>query len=353
MGNHAARAQAGFRFYGPIEEARFVHRDERNAQAKIRDAECAAGVTRKAFIGLAAGALSATAMGGRASAQSKEQPVGEGKMQRRKIPSSGEELPVIGLGTWQGFDVGEGAEERAPLAGVLDTLFESGGSVIDSSPIYGAAEGVVGDLLAQMKTPREKPFIATKVWIRGREAGIAQMRQSMKLLRVSRLDLMQVHNLVDWRTHLATLREWKREKRIRYLGVTHYESSAYGELESIMRSEKLDFVQLNYALDDRAAEERLLPLAAERGIAVLVNRPFGGGGLLRRLRDRPLPSLAGEIGCTSWGQFLLKFVLGNPAVTCVIPGTGKPEHMREDAAAGSGSFPDAAMRAKMAASIEG
>jgi hypothetical protein len=184
-----------------------VRRDERNAQAKIRDAECAAGVTRKAFIGLAAGALSATAMGGRASAQSKEQPVGEGKMQRRKIPSSGEEMPVIGLGTWQGFDVGEGADERAPLAGVLDTLFESGGSVIDSSPMYGAAEGVVGDLLAQMKTPREKPFVATKVWIRGREAGIAQMRQSMKLLRVSRLDLMQVHNLVDWRTHLATLRK--------------------------------------------------------------------------------------------------------------------------------------------------
>jgi diketogulonate reductase-like aldo/keto reductase len=262
-------------------------------------------------------------------------------------------LPVIGLGTWQGFDVGEGVEERAPLAGVLETLFESGGSVIDSSPMYGPAEGVVGDLLAQMKSPREKPFIATKVWIRGREAGVAQMRQSMKLLRVSRLDLMQVHNLVDWRTHLATLREWKHEKRIRYLGLTHYESSAYGELESIMRSEKLDFVQLNYALDDRAAEERLLPLAADRGIAVLVNRPFGGGGLLRRLRDRPLPSFAGEIGATSWGQFLLKFVLGNPAVTCVIPGTGKPEHMREDALSGFGTFPDAAMRARMAASIEG
>ncbi|MGC1577390.1 MAG: aldo/keto reductase [Beijerinckiaceae bacterium] len=330
-----------------------MHRDERNAGAEIPDAKSAAGVTRKAFMGLAAGALTASAMGGQASAQSKEQPVGEGKMQRRKIPSSGEELPVIGLGTWQGFDVGEGAKERAPLAGVLDTLFESGGSVIDSSPMYGAAEGVVGDLLAQMKTPREKPFIATKVWIRGREAGIVQMRQSMKLLRVSRLDLMQVHNLVDWRTHLATLREWKREKRIRYLGVTHYESSAYGELESIMRSEKLDFVQLNYALDDRAAEERLLPLAAERGTAVLVNRPFGGGGLLRRLRDRPLPSFADEIGATSWGQFLLKFVLGNPAVTCVIPGTGKPEHMREDTAAGFGTFPDAAMRAKMAVSIEG
>ncbi|MBV9568023.1 MAG: aldo/keto reductase [Hyphomicrobiales bacterium] len=273
-------------------------------------------------------------------------------MQRRKIPSSGEELPVIGLGTWQGFDVGESADQRAPLAGVLDALFESGGSVIDSSPMYGAAEGVVGDLLAQAKPARAKSFIATKVWTRGRDAGIAQMRQSMKLLRVSRLDLMQVHNLVDWRTHLATLREWKRERRIRYLGVTHYDSSAYGELESIMRSEKLDFVQLNYALDDRAAEERLLPLAAEHGIAVLVNRPFGGGGLLRRLRDRPLPSFAGEIGCESWGQFLLKFVLANPAVTCAIPGTGKPEHMRENARAGFGNFPDAAMRARMVQAIE-
>jgi diketogulonate reductase-like aldo/keto reductase len=310
-----------------------------------------AGVTRSTFMQLAAGALSAVALSGRASAQSKGEPMANEKMERRKIASTGEELPVIGLGTWQGFDVGEGAEERAPLAAVLDTLFECGGSVIDSSPMYGAAEGVVGDLLAQRKTPREKPFIATKVWIRGREAGIAQMRQSMKLLRVSHLDLMQVHNLVDWRTHLATLREWKHEKRIRYLGVTHYESSAYPELEAIMRSEKLDFIQLNYALDDRAAEDRLLPLAAERGIAVLVNRPFGGGGLLRRLQDRPLPSFAGEIGCASWGQFLLKYVLGNPAVTCVIPGTGKPEHMRENARAGFGSFPDAAMRTQMVAAI--
>ncbi len=320
--------------------------------AKVHARENATRMTRKLFMRLAAGALSTAALSGRASAQPKGMPMPDDKMQRRKIPSSGEELPVIGLGTWQGFDVRESAEERAPLAAVLDALFESGGSVIDSSPMYGAAEGVVGDLLAQRKTPRAQPFIATKVWIRGREAGIAQMRQSMKLLRVSRLDLMQVHNLVDWRTHLTTLREWKREKRIRYLGVTHYESSAYGELESIMCSEKLDFVQLNYALDDRAAEERLLPLAAERGIAVLVNRPFGGGGLLRRLRDRPLPSFAGEIGCTNWGQFLLKYVLANPAVTCVIPGTGKPEHMRENAAAGFGSFPDAAMRAKMVASVE-
>jgi diketogulonate reductase-like aldo/keto reductase len=321
---------------------------ERNSGAGLGGHERAATVTRSAFLRLAAGALAGMALGERALGQASM----VDKMQTRKIPSSGEALPVIGCGTWQGFDVGESEEARAPLAGVLDTLFTSGGSVVDSSPMYGTAEGVVGDLLAQMKTPRDKAFIATKVWIRGREAGIAQMRQSMKLLRVSRLDLMQVHNLVDWRTHLATLRDWKRQGRIRYLGVTHYESSAYGELEAIMRSEKLDFVQLNYALDDRAAEERLLPLALDRGIAVLVNRPFGGGGLLRRLRDRPLPPFAGEIGCESWGQFLLKFVLGNPAVTCVIPGTGNPEHMREDARAGFGTFPDADMRARMAASIE-
>ena len=318
----------------------------------IRGSGSAAGVTRSTLVRLGAGALSGAVLAGRAGTVAKAQSATGEKMQLRKIPSSGEELPVIGLGTWQGFDVGEGVEERAPLTAVLDTLFESGGSVIDSSPMYGAAEAVAGDLLAQVKTPHAKPFIATKVWIRGREAGIAQMRRSMKLLRVSRLDLMQVHNLVDWRTHLETLREWKRERRIRYLGVTHYEASAYGELETIMRSETLDFVQLNYALDDRAAEERLLPLAAERGIAVLINRPFGGGGLLRRLRDRPLPSFAGEIGCASWGQFLLKYVLANPAVTCAIPGTSKPEHMRENAHAGFGNFPDAAMRAKMIAAIE-
>jgi diketogulonate reductase-like aldo/keto reductase len=321
---------------------------ENGAAAASRGSDGTANLTRAGFLRLAAGTASAMALGRRAYGQAS---TGE-KMQTRKIPSSGEALPVVGCGTWQGFDVGEGAEARAPLESVLETLFESGGSVIDSSPMYGASEGVVGDLLARMKTPRDKAFIATKVWIRGREAGVAQMRQSMELLRVKRIDLMQVHNLVDWAVHLATLREWKHQGRIRYLGVTHYESSAYGELEAIMRAERLDFVQLNYALDDRAAEARLLPLAAERGIAVLVNRPFGGGDLLRRLRDRPLPPLAEEIGCASWGQFLLKFVLGNPAVTCVIPGTGKPEHMRDNARAGFGSFPDADMRARMAAAIE-
>ena len=271
-------------------------------------------------------------------------------MQTRPIPSSGEPLPVVGCGTWRTFDVGKTTAERAPLAEVLNILFAAGGSVIDSSPMYGASEAVVGDLLTMMNA-RTKAFIATKVWAQGRQAGIAQMQQSTKLLRAESIDLMQVHNLVDWRMHLATLRAWKAEGRIRYLGITHYTPGAHDDLEAVMRAEKLDFVQLDYALDDRAAERRLLPLAAERGVAVIVNQPFGGGGLLRKLRDRPLPSWAQEINCETWAQALLKFVLGHPAVTCVIPGTGRPEHMRDNAGAGLGSFPDAALRAHMAASL--
>lgn len=271
------------------------------------------------------------------------------KMQTRKIPSTGALLPVVGCGTWRTFDVGPAPAERAPLADVLDVLFDAGGSVIDSSPMYGAAEGVVGDLIASAGS-RDKAFIATKVWTRGREQGIAQMRQSMALLRTDRIDLMQVHNLVDWRTHLATLRAWKREGRISYLGVTHYTTSAYDELEAVMRAETLDFVQLNYAINDRAAEQKLLPLAADRGIAVIVNQPFGGGDLFRSLRGRPLPDWAAEIDCRSWAQVLLKFVLGHPAVTCVIPGTGRPEHMRDNVGAGMGKMPDRALLQSMAES---
>lgn len=271
-------------------------------------------------------------------------------MHQRPIPSSGEALPVVGCGTWQTFHVGTGAAERAPLVQVLQTLFDAGGSVIDSSPMYGPAEGVVGDLLAAMKA-REKAFLATKVWTQGQAAGIEQMERSETLLRDRRIDLMQVHNLVDWRTHLATVRRWKEEGRVRYIGVTHYTASAYGDLEAVMRRETLDFVQLNYALDDRQAEHRLLPLAAERGIAVIVNQPFGGGGLLRKLLSRPLPGWAGEIGCASWAQILLKFALGHPAVTCVIPGTGKPEHMADNVRAGFGIYPDEALRMRMAESI--
>lgn len=272
-------------------------------------------------------------------------------MNLRKIPSSGGMLPVVGCGTWRTFDVGKKPEERAPLAEVLKILFEAGGSVIDTSPMYGAAEGVVGDLLAAAGT-RNKAFLATKVWIAGGDNGIAQMQKSMTLLKTQRLDLMQIHNLVDWRVHLPTLRAWKQEGKVRYIGVTHYTESAHRELETVLRAEQWDFVQINYALDDRAVERRLLPLAAERGIAVIVNQPFGGGGLLRKLMDRPLPGWAGEIGCTSWAQLLLKFVLANPAVTCVIPGTGKPEHMRDNVQAGVGVYPDAALLKRMVSEID-
>ena len=272
-------------------------------------------------------------------------------MHQRKIPSSGEMLPVVGVGTWRTFDVGGKPEDRAPLAEVLRRLFEAGGSVIDTSPMYGAAEAVVGNLLATANA-RAKAFIATKVWTSGRDSGIAQMRNSMRLLKTDRIDLMQIHNLVDWRAHLPTLRAWKAEGRIRYLGITHYTQSAHDELESVMRAEKWDFVQINYALDDRAVERKILPLATERGIAVIVNQPFGGGGLLRKLADRKLPDWSGEIGATSWAQILLKFVLAHPAITCVIPGTGKPEHMTDNLQAGLGVYPDAALLKKMVAEIQ-
>lgn len=272
------------------------------------------------------------------------------RMHQRRIPSSSEMLPVVGVGTWRTFDVGAKPEERAPLAEVLRLLFAAGGSVIDTSPMYGSAEAVVGDLLSAAAA-RSKAFIATKVWTTGRDRGITQMRNSMRLLETDRIDLMQIHNLVDWRAHLPTLLAWKAEGRIRYLGITHYTQSAHDELESVMRSEKWDFVQINYALDDRAVERRLLPLAAERGIAVIVNQPFGGGGLLRRLMNRKLPDWAGEVGATSWAQILLKFVLANPTVTCVVPGTGKPEHMADNLQAGFGVYPDAALLKKMIAEV--
>jgi aryl-alcohol dehydrogenase-like predicted oxidoreductase len=272
-------------------------------------------------------------------------------MQTRPIPSSGKPLPVIGLGTWQTFDVGASPAERSPLAEVLRVLFDAGGSVIDSSPMYGQSEGVVGDLLTAAHS-RDQAFIATKVWTSGRQAGIDQMQRSMQLFHTDHIELMQIHNLVDWRTHLPTLRAWKQEKRITYLGITHYTASGYDQLEAAMRAEPLDFVQLDYAIDDRGVEQRLLPLAADRGIAILVNKPFGGGGLIRRLSGKPLPGWAGEIGCQSWAQILLKFILGHPAVTCAIPGTSKPEHMRDNVRAGLLPMPDAAMRSRMAASIE-
>lgn len=274
-------------------------------------------------------------------------PAAATRMHQRAIPSSGEQLGIIGCGTWQTFDVGAAAEDRKRLADVLQIMFDAGGSVVDSSPMYGRSEAVTGDLLTQMGK-HDRAFVATKVWTRGAAEGVRQMEESIRLLQHKRIELMQIHNLVDWRTHLKTLRAWKAEGRIKYLGITHYTESAFGELEAIMKAEKLDFVQLNYSLGDRAAEARLLPLAAERGIAVLVNQPFGGGGLLRSLADKPLPAWANDIGCASWAQVLLKYVVSHPAVTCAIPGTSRPQHMRDNVAAGMGIVPDAAMRRRMA-----
>ncbi|MET0962832.1 MAG: aldo/keto reductase [Noviherbaspirillum sp.] len=271
----------------------------------------------------------------------------QGRMHARAIPSSGERLGIIGCGTWQTFDVGSAEEDRKRLSDVLQILFDAGGSVVDSSPMYGRSEAVAGELLTRLGA-HDRAFVATKVWTRGAAEGVRQMEESMRLLQHPRIELMQIHNLVDWRTHLRTLRAWKETGRIKYLGITHYTASAFDELEAIMRAEKLDFLQLNYSVDDRAAETRLLPLAAERGIAVLVNQPFGGGGLLRGLAGKPLPAWAEDIGCASWAQVLLKYVTSHPAVTCAIPGTSRPQHMRDNVAAGMGVIPDAAMRRRMA-----
>jgi aryl-alcohol dehydrogenase-like predicted oxidoreductase len=260
-------------------------------------------------------------------------------MQTRTIPSTGEPLPVIGCGTYVGFDRAPGTPAFAALPDVVSALFDAGGTVLDSSPMYGKAEAALGQVLADTgKRPRA--FVATKVWTSGRSAGLRQMENSLRLLRTDTLDLMQVHNLVDWPTQLASVGEWKRAGRVRYAGITHYTSSAYAEVEAVLRSEQLDFLQINYSVEEREAAYRILPLAAERGVAVLVNRPFGGGGLMRRLRSKPLPAWAAEIGCTTWSQVLLKFVLSQPAVTCVIPGSGSPEHMAQNAQAGMGAIPE-------------
>jgi aryl-alcohol dehydrogenase-like predicted oxidoreductase len=291
-------------------------------------------MTRAEFLRLSAGAIAACALGGRAL-----QSIASPAMPTRAIPSTGEPLPVIGLGTYQGFDVAPGSAAYAQLPEVLRALFAGGGSVIDSSPMYGRAEATTGELLAAAGI-RSRAFLATKVWTRGRADGRRQIEESLRLLRADPVDLLQVHNLLDWRTHLPTLRELKAAGRIRYIGITHYSAGAYDELAAVMRAERFDFLQINYSLDEREAERTILPLAAERGMAVLINRPFGGGGLLRRLRDRPLPDWAAEIGTATWAQLLLKFVLSQPAVTCAIPGTGRPEHMADNARGGVGPIPD-------------
>jgi aryl-alcohol dehydrogenase-like predicted oxidoreductase len=267
-------------------------------------------------------------------------------MLTRPIPRSGEQLPVIGLGTWQTFNVGTDPKERAPLKDVLKRFLDAGGRVIDSSPMYDRAEMVVGDLLESLSHPRT-PFLASKVWTMGRVEGEQQMRTSVQRMGRGRMDLMQVHNLVDVRTHLATLREWQEQERVRYIGITHYQRSAFDTMEKLIREETLDFVQLPYSLQMRDAEQRLLPACADRGVAVIVMSPFEQGGLFEKVRGKALPPWAAEFDCASWAQFFLKFILGHPAVTCPIPATSNPKHLEDNLKAGFGRMPDEKTRAKM------
>jgi diketogulonate reductase-like aldo/keto reductase len=265
---------------------------------------------------------------------------------QRTIPSSGESLPVVGLGTWQTFDVGTTPAERRPLEEVLALFAKLGGRVVDSSPMYGRAEQVIGEIATKLDL-HQSLFLATKVWTTGRQAGIESMEKSLAKLQVRRIDLMQVHNLVDAKTHLATLRDWKQKDRARYVGITHYSSSAYDQLAKLLRSEKLDFIQINYSLLEREAKEQILPLAQDRGVAVMVNRPFGGGDLFARVRQKPLPEWAAEFDCHSWAQFLLKWIIAHPAVTCAIPATSNAHHLEDNMQSAIGRLPAVKLRQRM------
>ena len=270
---------------------------------------------------------------------------------KRPIPSSGELLPVIGMGTSRTFDTGADPQSLAPLKAVMQVFFEGGGTVIDSSPMYGNAESRVGDILRAME-PMPAVFAATKVWTEGREEGIAQMQQSARHMHVQPLDLIAVHNLRDWKTQLATLKTWKEQGRVRYIGITTSHQRNHAQLLEVMQIEPLDFVQFSYNIEDRAAEEKLLPLAQERSIATMINRPYQRGSLFQKTRGQALPKLAAELDCQSWGQFFLKFILGHPAVTCIIPATSKAHHMQDNMQANTGRVPDAAQRSEMLRIVE-
>ncbi|HVJ45944.1 MAG TPA: aldo/keto reductase [Luteolibacter sp.] len=266
----------------------------------------------------------------------------------RSIPSSDELLPSIGLGTWQTFDVAPG--DREPLKEVLREFSALGGKVIDSSPMYGKSETVAGDLIEELGL-RKSLFVATKVWISGKDAGVKQMEESMAKLKSPVIDLMQVHNLLDVKAHLDTLNAWKHEGRIRYLGVTHYHQGSHDAVMKLMEGESLDFVQINYSVAERDAEKKLLAMAKDRGAAVIVNRPFAGGEMFARLKEKPLPDFAKEIGCSSWAQLMLKFIISHPAVTCAIPATSKVKHLRDNMGALHGPMPDEAMRKRIADAV--
>lgn len=271
---------------------------------------------------------------------------------KRIIPSSNEALPAVGVGTWQTFDVGNSNSELDPLRDVLKQLVEQQASVVDSSPMYGRSEKVVGDLSTELGI-NQKLFMATKVWTSGRDAGIKQMENSFQLMGRKQMDLMQIHNLVDWRTHYKTLQQWKEEKKIRYIGITHYVDSSHEELERIISNNKMDFIQINYAINNRHAENRLLKACQDQQVAVLINQPFGGGSLFGRVRGKQVPDWAAEFDCKSWGSFFLKFILAHPGVTCVIPGTAKLNHMMDNLSAGVGKLPNEKQRQRMIQFIDG
>ncbi|MEM7084548.1 MAG: aldo/keto reductase [Bacteroidota bacterium] len=272
-------------------------------------------------------------------------------IQKRKIRSSGELLPVVGLGTWQSFDVNNDVNGRNRLLKVLKEMKKHGGSLIDSSPMYGSSERVVGDLTHQIGL-KEHFFYATKVWINGEKRGIQQMEHSMKLMKTDKIDLMQIHNLIDWKTHLKTLKKWKEDGRIRYWGITHYLNSSHDMLARIVKTEKPDFVQFNYSIDNTNAEKNLLNIAKESGVSVIINRPFNGGGLFRLTKGKKLPEWCKHYKIESWAQFFLKYILSNEAVTAVIPGTSKPHHLVDNMMAGFGNLPDENTRRRMLSLIK-
>jgi aryl-alcohol dehydrogenase-like predicted oxidoreductase len=299
-------------------------------------------LSRRDLLKIGAGASAAVALGVRPGLARGLAP----NPRTRPIPSSGEEIPVVGIGTARRYDVGTSMAEREPLRETIAVFRELGGTVIDTAPMYGNAETVVGDLVAELGV-RDDLFFATKVRKEGRDEGLAEIERSFERLRTDTFELLQVHNLVDTDTQLATLRELKAAGRIRYIGITTSSGRQYEEFVAVMRREQLDFIQVNYSLSSRDAADEILPLAADRGMAVLANVPFGRGRLFSAVGDRPLPDWTAEFDCESWGQFFLKYILGHPAVTCVIPGTAKPGYAKDNMGAALGRLPDTAMRKKM------
>lgn len=304
--------------------------------------------SRRRFLKQVVGAGTALAVAPR---QAMSAPAPTSDIRTRPIPSSGEPLPCVGLGTWRQFDVGADSDQRGALKEVLRRLVDLGASVVDSSPMYGRAERMVGTLSAELGLT-DQIFGATKVWTRGRDSGIEQMNRSMDRMQQHPMDLMQVHNLLDWKTHLDTLQRWKEDGTVRYIGVTHYVTSAFDELASIISNRDIDVVQLPYSIQTTRAERRLLPLAAEHDVGVIVNEPFEGGSLFARVDDEPLPDWAASFDCESWAQFFLKYILGHEAVTCVIPGTSDPAHLTDNVRAAYGRLPDDDTRERMRQTLD-